>query len=144
MSDFKNWWYKTRLAIGRWAARTFTGIYGFDNLYFVLFGFTILLIFINLFADFWGIWLLEVATFSYMIFRAMSHNIPARRRENAAFFSFWRRVGRFFKLTKNRIRDGKTHIYRKCPKCKAVLRLPRTKGEHTAVCPRSSNRFKVK
>ncbi len=144
MDKFKNWWKKTWSAIKRWTVRTFTGIYGFDNLYFVLFGFTLLLVFINLFAHFWLIWLLEVATLGYMIFRAMSHNIPVRRRENAAFFAFIKKIVGFFKLTKNRIRDRKTHIYKKCPKCKAVLRLPKAKGEHTAVCPRCSEHFKVK
>ncbi len=144
MSNFKNWWSKTTFKIKRWLKKVFYGIYGIDDLYLVLSGVLIFLIILNALIKFWGIWLLEIATLVYMIFRAMSHNIPARRRENIAFFGFMKRVGGFFRLTQNRFRDRKTHIYRKCPKCKAVLRLPKAKGKHTVVCPKCSNRFEVK
>lgn len=71
------------------------------------------------------------------IFRFMSRNIAKRRRENEKFTGF-------FKLMKNKRRDRKTHVYRKCPACRAVLRLPKAKGRHTVVCPRCKNRFSVK
>lgn len=69
--------------------------------------------------------------------RMLSRNIAKRRRENERFCGF-------FRLWKNKLRDRKTHVYRKCPKCRAVLRLPRAKGKHTVVCPRCKNRFEVK
>ncbi len=69
--------------------------------------------------------------------RMFSRNIAKRRRENEKFCGF-------FKLWRNRIRDRKTHVYRKCPKCGAVLRLPRAKGKHNVVCPRCRERFQVK
>ncbi len=144
MSKFTNWWSKTFFKFKRWLKKVFYGIYGIDDLYFVLTGLLIVLIIINALLKFWGIWILEAATLVYMIFRAMSHNIPARRRENAAFFGSIKRLVGFFRLSKNRFRDRKTHIYRKCPKCRAVLRLPKAKGKHTAVCPKCSNRFEVK
>ena len=70
------------------------------------------------------------------ICRMLSRKLEKRRRENQRF------VG-FFKLTKNKFKDRKTHVYRTCPSCKATLRLPRAKGEHTVVCPRCKNRFSV-
>lgn len=70
------------------------------------------------------------------IFRMFSRKIEKRRRENQKFCDF-------FKLSKNKFKDRKTHVYRKCPSCKATLRLPRAKGEHTVVCPRCKNRFSV-
>ena len=73
----------------------------------------------------------------YIIWRAMSRNIAARRAENEKFCGF-------FRLRKNKWRDRKTHVYRKCPSCKAVLRLPKSKGKHTVVCPRCKNRFEVR
>lgn len=76
--------------------------------------------------------LLIVAIF----FRMFSRNIAARRKENTKFCGF-------FKLRKNKFRDRKTHVYRKCPRCKAVLRLPKAKGKHTVVCPKCQNRFEV-
>ena len=73
----------------------------------------------------------------WMFSRMFSRNIAARRRENEKFCGF-------FKLWKNKYRDRKTHVYRKCPACKAVLRLPKAKGKHFVVCPRCKNRFKVR
>ncbi len=78
-----------------------------------------------------------LALVAWVDFRALSRNIAARRRENDKFCGF-------FKLQKNKFRDRKTHVYRKCKKCKAVLRLPKAKGKHTVVCPRCKNRFDVR
>lgn len=82
-------------------------------------------------------YVLTLALFATIIFRAFSRNVVKRRRENERFFGF-------FKLLKNRFKDRKTHVYRKCPKCRAVLRLPKAKGKHTVVCPRCSERFSVR
>ncbi|MGM9683339.1 MAG: hypothetical protein ACI3XQ_07050 [Eubacteriales bacterium] len=73
----------------------------------------------------------------FIFYRMMSRNIAARRKENEKFTGF-------FKLMKNRFKDRKTHVYRKCTSCHAVLRLPKAKGKHTVVCPRCKNRFEVK
>lgn len=73
----------------------------------------------------------------FVIFsRMFSRNIQKRRRENDKFCGF-------FKLRRNKFRDRKTHVYKKCPHCKAVLRLPKAKGKHTVICPRCKNRFTV-
>ena len=73
----------------------------------------------------------------WMFSRMFSRNIVARKRENDKFCGF-------FKLRRNKFRDRKTHVYRKCPSCKAVLRLPKAKGKHFVVCPRCKHRFEVK
>ena len=80
---------------------------------------------------------LSILLIVVIFFRIFSRNIQKRRRENDRFCGF-------FKLIRNRFRDRKTHVYRKCPKCKAVLRLPKAKGKHTVVCPRCKERFGVK
>ena len=80
---------------------------------------------------------IAIALVVWVDFRTLSRNIPARRRENEKFCGF-------FKLQRNKFRDRKTHVYRKCKKCKAVLRLPKAKGKHTVVCPRCKNRFDVR
>ncbi len=81
--------------------------------------------------------IISMALIIWALFRMLSRNIAKRRRENERFCGF-------FKLRRNKIRDRKTHIYRKCPSCKAVLRLPRAKGKHTVICPCCKNRFEVK
>ena len=82
-------------------------------------------------------YLLSIPLFCVIFFRIFSRNVTKRRRENERFCGF-------FRLRRNKLRDRKTHVYRKCPKCRAVLRLPRAKGKHTVVCPRCKNRFEVR
>ena len=82
-------------------------------------------------------WIISLALFFWVIFRMMSRNIYARRRENDKFCGF-------FKLRRNKFRDRKTHVYRKCKSCKAVLRLPKAKGKHFVVCPKCKSRFEVR
>ena len=79
----------------------------------------------------------------YAVFRMMSRNIEARRKENHWFNDKLT----FLKQRKDlyeRQRNDKSHVYRKCPACKAVLRLPHRLGKHTTVCPRCNREFKVK
>lgn len=73
----------------------------------------------------------------FVFFRMFSKNLVKRRRENEKFCNF-------FKLRKNKFKDRKTHVYRKCKKCGAVLRLPKSKGKHFVVCPRCKNRFETR
>lgn len=129
-------------------ARFFYGRYGADQLYYALFALYFILWGILLFVGFWPVRLvlslLQTAVLVFMIYRVLSRNIYKRRRENEAFLKVFRPVKNFFILTKNRIRDMKNFRYRKCPHCKAMLRLPKRKGEHPVVCPRCKQRFTAK
>lgn len=87
---------------------------------------------------------LSTALYVYFIFRLISRNYAARQKENRAFCSFRTKVKNFFKLQKDRIKDIKTHRYRKCPHCKATLRLPAKKGTHSVMCPKCGERFNVR
>ena len=77
-------------------------------------------------------------------YRVFSKNIYKRREENRRFSSVLSRAGGAVGLARNRIRERKTNVYRKCPHCKAVLRLPRERGVHTVRCPKCSERFSLK
>ncbi len=79
-----------------------------------------------------------------VIFRMFSKNIYKRSRENQAFIKISKKILPDVKLLKSKWRDRKTHVYKKCPNCKAQLRLKRIPGEHTAKCPRCQSSFKVK
>lgn len=127
----------------QWLIRTFGGMYGIDYLYYVL-TFSALIFAILAALLHWVFWIPSIALLAYSNFRMFSHNRSARAKENSAFFGFFKRIGRFFRLQFFRIRDCKTHIYRKCPGCRAVIRLPRAKGNHTVICPRCGRRFGVK
>ena len=125
----------------------FYGRYGIDEFYyFLLFVFLILTV-VQVLLN--GIaWLIisiiSSALLVFIIYRMFSRNIYLRRRENERFKGVFRSVKNFFVLQKNRIRDIRKYRYRKCKKCKSVLRLPIKKGTHTVVCPCCKNRFEVK
>lgn len=130
--------------IKSWLYRFMYGRYGTDTLNKVLLGVYIAVVVVytvvSLFISdpiFTLVYLLLTLTLVAVIFwRMFSRKIDKRRRANEKFCGF-------FRLRRNKFRDRKTHIYRKCPSCRAVLRLPKAKGKHNVVCPRCKNRFTV-
>ena len=130
-------------------ARFFMGRNGADTLYYTAFSFSLVFIFLTgLFVShrvlryvFPALYLLS---FGYALFRFFSRNVAKRQRENAAFRRFFGKLFLPFRRAYLRIRDRKTHIYRKCPHCKSTLRLARIPGEHVVRCPACSERFPVR
>ncbi len=124
--------------------RFFYGRYGTDTLNKCLLGVYIALVLVytvvSLFvtnALFTLVYLLlSIALVIWIFARMLSRKIAARRQENETFCGF-------FRLRRNKFRDRKTHVYKKCPACRAVLRLPKAKGKHAVVCPRCKHRFFV-
>ena len=90
------------------------------------------------------IFALQTAVYVYFLFRFLSKNFTARRKENDRFRAIFNRVKGWFRLQKNKYRDRGEFVYKKCPGCGAVLRLPYSKGRHTVKCPKCSDRFEVK
>lgn len=120
-----------------------SGRYGIDSLFYALFISAAVLSVVNCFVRQFWLQIIVYALVIYAIFRVMSRNTEKRRCENQAF----NRVAVKFKEKKNTYRQHKadrTHIYKKCPNCHAVLRLPRRKGKRTTVCPKCSKEFKVR
>ncbi len=135
--------------IKQWFYRFMYGRYGNDKLnYYLLWSYVALLLVemvLILFMDaylavkviYYVVSFLSMALVFIMFYRIFSRNIAKRRRENEKLVNF-------LALRKNKRRDRRTHVYRKCPKCRAVLRLPKAKGKHTVVCPRCAERFSVR
>ena len=121
-------------------AKMMYGRNGNDNLNRFLVIFSCVLATVNIFISSIIITLLVMTLLIVCTFRMLSKDLVARRKENARYLKF---SGKF-KLLKNKIKDRKTHVYKKCPKCKAVLRLPKRKGEHSVVCPKCKEHFEVK
>ncbi len=78
------------------------------------------------------------------LFRFLSRNPVKRRIGNERYLKVKGATLAFFKLQHDKFRDRKTHIYRKCPYCRAVLRLKRIKGKHRAACPHCGKSFNVR
>ena len=130
--------------------RFFRGRYGIDEFNRFLFWFylatVIAMTVTELFVRNWitiALRILFALIAVYMIFRAMSRSICVRQKENRRYLAVRNAVCGWFRLQKNRIRDRKTHIYRKCPYCRAILRLKRLPGKHRAACPSCGKSFEV-
>ncbi len=119
------------------------GRYGTDQLYYVTTIFCFVLMLVNAFIQSDIISLLVWIILVWMIFRTFSRNISRRSMENQRFLKLWNPIKRKASLTIQRFKEIKTHRYRKCPQCKAVLRLPRRTGRHTVECPSCRHEFHV-
>ena len=114
--------------------------YGIDDLYCFLFGICIFLCFLNIFMKNNIIGLLELIVFFYAFFRLFSKNGNARRKENRMYLNMKEKIKRPFEvIIKNR--KDKEHIYKKCRKCKTILKfpLPAKRGMKIAKCPKCQN-----
>ncbi|MBQ7322728.1 MAG: hypothetical protein IJW99_11570 [Clostridia bacterium] len=117
---------------------------GNDKLNQALFWVYFVLLLLNIFLKSIILWILELLLVALYLFRFLSRNIYRRQRENRGFLKVWNKFTGFFKLQKNKFRDRKTHVYRKCEHCRAVLRLPKKLGKHTVRCPQCGKTFSVK
>lgn len=133
-------------------ARFMYGRYGFgyganDRLnYFLLVVYLILAVangFIRNAIASYTVSLLCALTVVFVFFRMFSKNIGKRQAENTRFIRIWSKVKSFFKLNFTKVKEIKTNRYRRCPSCRAQLRLPRKCGKHSVVCPACKNRFDV-
>ena len=128
----------------RWRLMQFmSGRYGADALFYVMFALSAALAFANIFIRSLAIQLAVYGIMVLAILRVMSRNTAARARENRAVMGAISRIKDKSDIRRSRAAD-RMHIYKKCPYCKAVLKLPRKKGKHTTVCPRCNKSFTVR
>jgi len=120
------------------------GRYGADNLHNFLTAVFFSLLVVNLFVGSLILYIIELFLVAYDSFRILSRNRAARWKENMAYLRIKKAITSFFKISFLRVKECKTHRYRKCVHCKATLRLPNKKGTHTVVCPHCKGRFEVK
>lgn len=105
-----------------------------------------------------------LATIIYALFRTLSKNIPARRRENERFERLLSRLGKgkhdktggygnygsykvppvyTARVKTKKPKSTREHKYAACRECGAVMRLKRRRGLHTAVCPKCGRDIRV-
>lgn len=123
------------------------GRYGVDDLYRFLFKLYILLLIIDLIFKVSFIKYIELFIIVVMFYRVLSKNIYRRSDENIMFLKIKRKVLKPFDRLKKwiyRIID-KNYIYKKCRKCKTVIRLPLPDkiGIKSVKCPNCKKRNKV-
>lgn len=76
-----------------------------------------------------------------VFWRMLSRNIPRRQAENQWFLRWWYPTADWLRHQKDRLRDVRRCRYRKCPGCKAWLRLPIKRGRRTVTCSRCGKEF---
>ena len=80
----------------------------------------------------------------FAFYRVFSKNIEKRRKENAKWMRFENKVKKHFRLLSQKWKCRKTHIFRKCPKCKSDLRLKKIKIKHRVSCPHCNENFEIR
>lgn len=120
------------------------GRYAGDQLGNFLMWIYIALFVVYLFTRLAVLYLAALALMIYAFFRMFSRNINARHKENMRYLAVKRKIKGFFKLIFDRVRDCRKRVYKKCPHCKAIVRLPRKGGKHSAVCPVCKKRFSLR
>jgi len=116
---------------------------GVDNLYYFLFSILCVLCFLNLFFQNLFLQILESIVLVFLLIRFFSKNIYKRRKENAAYLKIQNCILKKWRLFLRKWKDRNTHIYKRCPSCKKMLRLPLKKGKNIAVCPKCGDHFSV-
>ena len=113
--------------------RFMDGRYGNDQLNLFLIVFYLVLYLLFALTGFEPLyWVCLVCVF-VSLFRLLSRNIAARRRENAQFMRLVGPAVQWFRFQRTIHRD-KDHRYFKCPNCGQQLRVPRGKGKITVTC----------
>jgi len=120
------------------------GRYGTDQLYIALIVVYFVLVVANTFIRSTIIDGLMYAMLIWIIFRTLSRNTYKRSMENEKFMKIWKPVKAKGTLELRRIKEIKTHRFRKCPQCKKILRLKRVRGKHTVKCPSCNKEFEVR
>ena len=87
---------------------------------------------------------LAAAVLVWSLMRSFSRKLDRRRKERDRYLKMKNGFLNFFKLRRNKWRDRKTHVYFKCKKCKAVLRVPKGKGSIIVTCAKCGDRIEKK
>ena len=127
--------------IGNAIARFMYGRNGYDELCMALYFVALVFLLLSYIPTVGFVFaILSFAVMIRSLFRTFSKNLVRRRRELERYYKIKNAPRKARQLRKNKKRDKKTHCYFKCPKCRAVLRVPRGKGEIIVTCPRCNAR----
>lgn len=108
---------------------------GADALSCFLIGVAFFLVILFLIAQWNYLTLIALIPIGFAIFRILSRDLEKRAAENEAFVGFFRSLAGRFRLTRDRFRDRKTHLYFRCGCCERWIRVERGHGEVKVTCP---------
>lgn len=102
----------------------------------------IILIIVSIFIKTFLLDLFKFIILGLIIFRIASKNKIQRQKENKIYLKIINTLTKPFKNIVRNFKDRKTHVYKKCSKCKTTLKLPlpNKRGINHAKCPECDNR----
>ncbi len=80
--------------------------------------------------------LIALALLLWMNVRCLSRNIEKRQQELQRYYTLRNKAKTALSLRKRMWRERNTHRYVKCKQCRAVLRIPKGRGQVEVGCPR--------
>ena len=104
-------------------AKFMYGRYGIDNLSKFIFKIIFILFLFNILFRTYILLIIELFLLVLVISRILSKNIYRRNKENQIYHKIKNQILKPFQNIKRNMHD-KDHIYKKCRKCKKVLKLP--------------------
>lgn len=116
---------------------------GLDLWNYIIFAVDVVLIAVGILAHSYLPFCIAFLLLIIFIYRAMSRNLAKREKENQIFSETGKAIAKQHKLNRLRWTDRKTHVYKKCPACRRVLRVKRRKGPKDIHCPYCNADFKI-
>lgn len=90
-----------------------------------------------------ALYVLSLLLLLFVFARALSRDIPRRQRENERYLRLAMPVRQWLRRQFDRVRYVRRWRFRRCPYCRADLRLPIRRGRRTVTCFRCRGRFKA-
>ena len=119
------------------------GRYGIDDLYNFLFKIYLILFILNFFINSYILRYLEIVIVIIIFYRFFSKKIYKRKIENKKYLDIKNKIEKILNCRKTKFKDG--YIYKRCPKCKKLLKfpLPYNRGFKSVICPKCNKKFKM-
>lgn len=120
------------------------GRYGIDDLSKFLFKLFFIIFLFNILFTNYILLIIELLFIFIIIYRILSKKIYTRNKENQIYLKIKNIILKPFINIKRNIKD-KDHIYKKCRKCKKVLKLPLPdkRGIKHAKCPNCKKKLTI-
>lgn len=117
--------------------------YGVDDLYSFMFKLYLIIFLLNLFIKSSIITSIELLLIVIILYRFLSKNKYKRIIENKRYLYIRNKIYDYFSKFKRKYKDG--YIYKKCPKCNKLLKLPLPykRGIKKVKCPKCKKTFKM-
>ena len=125
-------------------AKFMYGRYGIDDLSKFLFKLFFIIFLFNILFTNYILLIIELLFIFIIIYRILSKKIYTRNKENQIYLKIKNIILKPFINIKRNIKD-KDHIYKKCRKCKKVLKLPLSdkRGIKHAKCPNCKKKLTI-